>query len=119
MTAQPAEYGYPAIIPQPPMDADALRAAVARLIPEDSPVFDRKYREAWNDAYRASSTQPMRAFLIDWSIRVAVHRFPERARRWREMEHASRTAPDRAASRAASAELSRLLRDAEREVLGR
>ncbi|MDI2127252.1 hypothetical protein [Yinghuangia seranimata] len=119
MTAQPFDEGRATIIPQPPMDADALRVAVARLTPEDSALFEQKYREAWNAAYRTSSTQPMRAFLVDWSIRVAVHRIPERARRWRDLEYLSMAAPNREASRAASAALGELLRAAEREVLGR
>ncbi|WP_436776657.1 hypothetical protein [Yinghuangia sp. YIM S09857] len=117
--AQPLDDGESATIPQPPMEANALRVAVARLLPEESATFEHKYREAWDNAYRTSSTQPMRTFLVDWSIRVAVVRVPERARRWRNLEHLSMTAPDRTASRAASAELGKLLREAEHEVLGR
>jgi hypothetical protein len=119
MSAEPLDHGPAAVMPQPPMDADALRVAVARLAPEESATFEQKYRDAWNHAYATSSTQPMRNFLIDWSIRIAVHRYPDRARRWRDMEYLSRTAPDRETSRLASAELGKLLCDAEREVLGR
>lgn len=112
VTAPPAE----PLIPMPEKSPAALRIAVARLDPEALPTFDAHWTDAMVQARDEYSLLPGRHFVDHWWAWVAVQRWPERAARFRECEQIVETSEDRAARRAASAELGRILASAEADA---
>jgi hypothetical protein len=104
------------LIPMPDRSPAALRIAVARLSPEALPKFDTHWAEAMNQARDEFSLLPGRHFVDHWWTWVAVQRWPERAARFRACEHTVATSYDKDARRAASAELGRILADAEADA---
>ncbi|WP_230396637.1 DUF6247 family protein [Streptomyces blattellae] len=94
----------------------ALRIAVARLDPEALSKFDAHWTESMAQARDEFSLLPGRHFIDHWWAWVAIHRRPERAARFRDCEQIVATSEDRAARRAASAELGRILADAEADA---
>ncbi|RSS39712.1 hypothetical protein [Streptomyces sp. WAC08241] len=101
-----------AALPMPPLTEAALRMAVNRI----DLAAAVQFRQAWQEAIQTDSTTPMRLFIRRWGIWVALRRTPERAARLHELETVSGTAEDRAVRRAASAEIGRMIAEAEREV---
>ncbi|MCX4783594.1 DUF6247 family protein [Streptomyces sp. NBC_01264] len=101
------------LIDMPAKTPAALRAAVARL---DQTALDR-FDEHWTSATAQTrdeySLMPARAFTEHWWVWVAVERWPELAARFRECERITADSEDRAERRAASAELGRILAEAE------
>lgn len=104
------------LIPMPDRNPAALRVAVARLNPEALPKFDTHWAEAMNQARDEFSLLPGRHFVDHWWAWVAVQRWPERAARFRACEHTVATSDDKDTRRAASAELGRILTDAEADA---
>ncbi|MEV7385935.1 DUF6247 family protein [Streptomyces sp. NPDC091215] len=104
------------LIPVPDRNPAALRVAVARLSPDALPRFDAHWAEAMNQARDEFSPLPCRHFVDHWWAWVAVQRWPERAARFVECEHIVATSDDRNARRSASAELGRILADAEADA---
>ncbi|KUH37320.1 MULTISPECIES: hypothetical protein [Streptomyces] len=105
-----------AALPMPPLTEAALRVAVNRIDLAAAVEFEQEFRQAWQEAIQTDSTTPMHLFIHRWGIWVALRRTPERAARLHELETVSGTAEDRAVRRAASAEIGRMIAEAEREV---
>ena len=104
------------LFPMPPVTEEALRVAVRRLDPAEAVRFEREFHSAWQEAVQTDSTVPMHTFLFRWAVFVALHRFPARSARFRDMERAVGTAEMEDERRAASAEINRLLKGAIDEV---
>ena len=115
MTAQPvAPYDGDPLIPMPDKTPAALRVAVTRLDPANAlPQFDKHWEEATREARDSFTLTPCRAFLEHWFVWVAVHRLPAVAARLTECERIVAASDDRADRRAAAAEISRILADAQ------
>jgi hypothetical protein len=104
------------LIPMPDKSPAALRISVARLDPDALPTFDAHWGEAMAQARDEYSLLPGRHFVDHWWAWVAVQRWPERAARFRECEQIVATSEDRDTRRAASAELGRILADAQADA---
>ncbi|MET8981786.1 DUF6247 family protein [Streptomyces sp. NPDC004539] len=108
-----------AVLPQPPMTREALRAAVRQLDLTKLPEFDRDLGQAFDQAVQLSSTTPMRLFLEKWATLVAILRHPDRARRLLAAEKAlADPSISNDAFRAARETVASVLALASREVLG-
>lgn len=103
----------------PPVAEAPLRAAVQRLDPVAAVEFERDFHTAWEQALQSDSTVPMHMFLHKWAVHVALHRYPGRSARLRELEQAVGRTSDRQELRAIGAEMKRLLDEASNEVLAR
>ncbi|MCM2426573.1 hypothetical protein [Streptomyces sp. RKAG337] len=115
MTAQSTEGDGP-LIPLPPLTEASLRVAVNHLSLPNGVQFEVEMRTAWETAIQTSSLAPMHAFLRKWGVWVAINRYPVRAARLHECERIFAESEDRAARRAATAEIGAMLRQAEREI---
>ncbi|MFJ6633779.1 DUF6247 family protein [Streptomyces sp. NPDC091376] len=113
MTSQSTEPAGEPLIRMPAKTPAALRVAVARIDPDVLPRFDADWATAMNQARDEYSLLPGRHFTEHWWAWVAVTRWPARAARLRECEQIVATSDDRAARRAAAAEIGRILADAE------
>ncbi len=91
----------------------ALRAAVARLDPAALARFEADWTTATARARDEYSLLPARYFVEHWFSWVAVERWPALAARLRACERVVAESPDRAERRAAAAEISQILRQAE------
>lgn len=119
MTTQAAESGADEtpLIPQPALTREALREAVRYIRPLNLSQYDRELGEAFDQAVRTESIGWMRGFLVKWATFVAIERWPGRSAALREAE---RVTDDLSASEAqireAQGRISRILREAEREI---
>ncbi|MFD9904493.1 hypothetical protein [Streptomyces sp. NPDC059063] len=77
--------------------------------PVASVDFEREFHAAWEQALQSDSTVPMHLFLHKWAVHVALHRYPARSERLRELERAVGIAESREEIRAAGAEIRDLL----------
>ncbi|MFB7516339.1 DUF6247 family protein [Streptomyces sp. NPDC056144] len=111
MTTQPE--GLVPLVPMPEKTPAALRVAVARLDSAALPRFDAHWTEAMAQARDEFSLLPGRHFVDHWWSWVAVQRIPDLAARFRECEQIVASSEDKTTRRAASAELARILADAE------
>ena len=100
-------------MPLPAREPAALRAAVARLDPVALARFESDWTAATARARDEYSFLPARYFVEHWFSWVAVERWPQLAGRLRACERIVAESPDRAARRAAAAEISQILRQAE------
>jgi len=110
--SQPLVEGEP-VVPLPAREPAALRAAVARLDPAALARFESDWTAATARARDEYSLLPARYFVEHWFSWVAVERWPQLASRLRICERIVAESPDRAARRAAAAEISQILRQAE------
>ncbi|WP_425827051.1 hypothetical protein [Streptomyces fractus] len=94
------------LVPRPAVTVDALRAAVVRLDPAQTVVFDRELSEVNSPA---SSDLPLRTFLTRWAVWVERYRVPATAARIRELEVAMGAAKTDEEARAVAIEMSELL----------
>ncbi|GAA2219175.1 hypothetical protein GCM10010400_76290 [Streptomyces aculeolatus] len=117
MSAQPFESSDDPVIAMPAVSEAALRAAVQRLDPVAAVDFEREFHTAWEQALQADSTVPMHAFLRKWAVHVALHRYPARSARLRELERVVGSAESEKEAREAAAEIGDLLAAASAEVL--
>ncbi|MEU3959361.1 hypothetical protein AB0F42_06015 [Streptomyces buecherae] len=104
------------LIPMPPHTEQALRVAVRTLDLGASVRFEAEFHDAWQEAVQTDSTVPMHTFLHRWAVFVALRRYPERARRLDELEHAVAATDNIEDARRASAQIGVLLDQAYREV---
>ncbi|MFD8567962.1 hypothetical protein [Streptomyces sp. NPDC059639] len=95
-----------ALIPRPAVTVEALRAAVDRLDPEQTVVFDRELSEVNSPT---SSALPVRTFLTRWALWVERYRVPATAARIRELEVAMGAAKTDVEARAVATGMSGLL----------
>ncbi|WP_030687315.1 DUF6247 family protein [Streptomyces sp. NRRL B-1347] len=100
----------------PPKTEAALRVAVRRLDPAAAVEFEREFHAAWEEAVQSDSTVPMHTFLHRWAVFVALHRYPARSARVRELERVVGRAESRDEAREAAAEVGDLLAAAVAEV---
>ncbi|MFD9941372.1 hypothetical protein ACFWYW_42690 [Nonomuraea sp. NPDC059023] len=75
-----------ALLPRPPLTTAALRAAVAQIAPAYLAQFVEHLDQATEQAARQSTVAPLHAFLRQWGEFVAIHRYPIKAARLRELE---------------------------------
>lgn len=118
MSAQHAERSDAPLFPQPPKTEAALRVAVRRISPAEAVKFDQEFREVWQEAVQTDSVMPMRTFLEKWAVWVALHRYPARAERLRELERAFQETRTKEDMRKVGHEVSNLLKTAAAEVDG-
>ena len=105
------------IIPMPPLTAEALRSAVAAIMPSRLGEMTDHMAEAVTQAKESESTVPLRTFLVTWGTAVAIERLPARAARLRECERLVEESPDADVRRRAIAEIGAIL-DAARQEIG-
>jgi len=101
------------VIPMPEREPAALRAAVARLAPGALAKFETDWTTATARARDEYSLLPTWYFVEHWFSWVAVERWPQLAARLRACERIVAESQDRAKRRAAAAEISQILRQAE------
>lgn len=105
--------GQHPVIPLPARDPAALRAAVAKIDVASLTKFESDWTAATARARDEYSLLPTRYFVEHWWSWVAVARWPQLAARLRECESIVAESPDHAARRAAAAEISEILRQAD------
>jgi len=110
--SHPLAEGQP-VVPLPAREPAALRAAVARLDPAALARFEADWTAATARARDEYSLLPARYFVEHWFTWVAVERWPRLAARLRTCERIVAESPDRAERRAAAAEISKILQQAE------
>ena len=116
MSAQPVS---PAgAMPMPSPTPEALRAAVARLVPSRLDELNEHLVHAATQAQELDSTVPLRSFTEYWGIVVAIERDPERAARFHALEAVVDAGLDPAGARAALREIGTMVDEARAEVLG-
>ncbi|MFD7628942.1 DUF6247 family protein [Streptomyces sp. NPDC059851] len=102
--------------PQPPATAEDLRAVLARLAPDAVPTFDAERATAVARAREQVSSAPMRRFLRQWALYVAIERHPDQAARLRALEERAAHAATPAEAAAIAAEIGRILDEAAAEA---
>ncbi len=112
MTTAPLDPAGPTV-PMPDKTPAALRIAVAQLDPSAVAAFDQQWNDAIRQAHDEHTLAPPRAFVEHWWSWVGIARFPERLARFRECQRIVSESDDRAARRAAAAELAALLAQTE------
>ncbi|WTW95703.1 hypothetical protein OG216_20970 [Streptomycetaceae bacterium NBC_01309] len=109
MTTQPDAPGGAHRIAQPASTAEGLRAALAAIAPDSLPTFDAERAVALQQAREQVSAAPMRRFVGQWAVYVAVERHPDRAARFRALEARAAEVDDIGEARALAAEIGRIL----------
>lgn len=105
------------LLARPDRTTASLRAAVARLVPQQLPEMERQLEEALSQAARTGGLAPLTSFLDSWAVTVEIARTPATAARLREAEYAVRAAgPGSAEWRTAMDEI-RAVQEGAREAL--
>lgn len=73
-------------IAQPASTPEELRAALALIAPDSLPTFDAERATALRQSRERVSAAPMRRFVGQWAVYVAIERHPDRAARLRTLE---------------------------------
>jgi len=100
------------LTPQPAGTPEDLRAALSQLAPDALPTFDAERSAALQQARERVSAAPMRRFVGQWAVYVALERHPERAARLRSLEARAATTESLDDARAIAAEIGRILDEA-------
>lgn len=116
MTAEHT-HGDEPLIPMPALTLDALRQAVAAVVPSRLPEFFQDIQDAFSRAGEEDSVFPIRHFYRRWGATVAIERRPSVASRLHAAEHALAD-PDAAVRDRAVREAAEIVRAAYREVAG-
>ncbi len=103
-------------MPQPAATAEDLRAALARIAPDAVPTFDAERATAVARAREQVSSAPMRRFLRQWALYVAIERHPETAARLRLLEDRAARVTDPDEARAIASEIGHILDKAAAEA---
>ena len=111
--SHPPTAGKLPMVPMPEREPAALRAAVAHLDPSALPKFEADWTAATARARDEYSLFPARYFVEHWFSWVAVERWPQMAARLRACERVVAESSDRAERRAAAAEISQILQQAQ------
>ncbi|MFJ8211198.1 hypothetical protein [Streptomyces sp. NPDC096033] len=98
----------PTPLPQPPVQAEAIRSALAQLAPHLLPQFDRDRADSTAQARSETSATPVRVFAESWALEVAILRHPETAARLDELERRAAEVTDLGEARAVAAEIGRI-----------
>ncbi|MCM2426914.1 DUF6247 family protein [Streptomyces sp. RKAG337] len=96
-------------VPQPTATPEALRSALAIVAPARLSAFDGERAAATEAARSTVSAAPLRRFVEQWAVYVAIERHPDRAARLRELEARAATVDDLTEARAVAAEVSEIL----------
>ncbi|MFD7909350.1 DUF6247 family protein [Streptomyces sp. NPDC059752] len=111
-----AEHPHSGSVPQPAATAEDLRAALARIAPEAVPTFDTERATAVTRAREQVNSAPMRRFLRQWALYVAIERHPESAGRLRMLEDRAAHVTDPVEARAIASEIGHILDTAAAEA---
>ncbi|MFI5987180.1 DUF6247 family protein [Streptomyces sp. NPDC051555] len=111
-----AEQPHGGSVPQPAATAEDLRATLARIAPEAVPTFDAERATAITRAREQVSSAPVRRFLRQWALYVAIERHPDTAARLRRLEDRAAHITDRDEARAIASEIGRILDKAAAEA---
>ncbi|MFH8892851.1 DUF6247 family protein [Streptomyces sp. NPDC017949] len=111
--AEPAGAGG---VPQPAATVEELRAALTRIAPDAVATFDAERAAAVARARQEVSSAPMRRFLRQWALHVALERHPDLAARLRHLEARAAHVSDVEEGRAIAAEIGRILDKAASEA---
>ncbi|MGW6061904.1 hypothetical protein [Streptomyces sp. NPDC055189] len=93
-------------VPQPALQAEAVRSALARVAPQLLADFDRDRAAGTDRARREVSAVPLRAFTEFWAIEVAIARHPDVAARLAELRERAEEVTDLDEARKIAAEIS-------------
>ncbi|MFI1336997.1 DUF6247 family protein [Streptomyces sp. NPDC020845] len=96
-------------IAQPASTPEELRAALALIAPDALPTFDAERAAALRQSREQVSAAPMRRFVGQWAVYVAVERHPDRAARLRALEARAAETGDIHEARELAAEIGRIL----------
>ncbi|WP_129841293.1 DUF6247 family protein [Streptomyces sp. RFCAC02] len=114
-TASDPSSGAPRV-PQPASTPEELRAALALVAPGALPTFDAERSAALRQAREQVSAAPLRRFLGQWAVYVAIERAPDRAARLHALEARAAETDDLADARAIAAEIGGILDTAAAEA---
>ncbi|MGX4689335.1 hypothetical protein [Streptomyces sp. JNUCC 63] len=103
-------------VPQPPMQVEAIRSALAQVAPELLPRFDEARVAATAKARLSVSATPLRNFVQGWAVEVAIARRPETSARLRDLEARAARVTSLDEARTIATEISRIRRSAAVEV---
>ncbi|MFD5428106.1 hypothetical protein [Streptomyces sp. NPDC127084] len=98
----------PSAVPQPPVQPEAIRAALARVAPHLLDDFDRDRAASTARARAEVSAGPLRTFTEAWAVEVAIARHPETAARLHALEARAAEVTDLGEARDIAAEISRI-----------
>ncbi len=114
MTAERVQGDEP-LIATPALTLDALRQAVAVLVPSRLPEFFQEIQDAFTQAGQEDSVFPIRHFYQRWGATIAIERRPSVATRLHAAEHALAD-PDADIRERAIREAAEIVQAAYREV---
>ena len=87
MTAEHVQGDEP-LIPMPALTLDALRQAVAAVVPSRLPEFFQEIQDAFSQAGDEDSVFPVQHFYQRWGATIAIERRPSVAARLHAAERA-------------------------------
>ncbi|MFJ9344754.1 hypothetical protein ACIRP0_36570 [Streptomyces sp. NPDC101733] len=93
-----------------------LRTALIRIAPEAVATFDAECAEAAIRARLETSSAPMRRFLRQWALHVAIERYPDTADRLRRLEAEAASVDSVEEGRMIATEIGRILGTAAAEA---
>ncbi|MCX5078575.1 hypothetical protein OG321_39850 [Streptomyces sp. NBC_00424] len=111
-----AEHPHDGGVPQPAATVEEMRAALTRIAPDAVATFDAERAAAVALARQEFSSAPMRRFLRQWALTVAIERHPDLAARLRHLEARAAHVTDREEGRMIAAEIGRILDKAAAEA---
>src|SRR5579863_5037038 len=109
--------GEEPLVAMPALTLDALRQAVAALVPSRLPEFSQEIQDAFSQAGDEDSVFPIRHFYQRWGATIAIERRPSVAARLRAAERAL-AYPDADVRERAVREAAEIVQAAYREVAG-
>jgi hypothetical protein len=109
--------GEEPLIVMPALTLDALRQAVAALVPSRLPEFFQEIQDAFTQAGDEDSVFPIRHFYQRWGATIAIERRPSVAARLHAAERAL-ASPDAEVRDQAIREAAEIVQAAYREVAG-
>jgi hypothetical protein len=116
MTAQHVPGDEP-LIAMPALTLDALRQAVAAVVPSRLPEFFQEIQDAFSQAGDEDSVYPIRHFYQRWAATIAIERRPSVAARLHAAER-QLADPDAGVRERAGQEAAEIVQAAYREVTG-
>lgn len=114
--SEAAADGHGPVIPQPKATAEELRAALVRIAPSLVAAYDAERTAAMEAARAQVDAAPMRRFLRQWALTVAIKRHPARAARLGELEDRAAQVDDLTEARAIATEVAAIQAEAAAEA---
>lgn len=103
-------------VPQPAATVEELRSALTRIAPDAVATFDAERAAAVARARQEVSSAPVRRFLRQWALQVAIERHPDLAARLRHLEARAAHVTDPEEGRMIASEIGRILDKAAAEA---